>query len=255
MTAFEPISRTISFIEDSLRTTISVADMAEVAAYSLYHFCRVFGKFTRHTPYDYLMRRRMTLAAQDVVLTERKIVDIAMDYQFESHEGFTRAFQRIMGAAPTQARRQRSIMATRRLTRLTDAHLHYLQQQKGMIPTFTMLPNFSSGRVAFWARFDGKGCPCNNLSLQPGEIAQITIPPTWPALDDSGVASSVGTDGEYARFSLTEKMADLPLALDWILHAWLFYAPYQLRQSEVLIQREEPGHLHLYVPVQRDQEH
>lgn len=255
MTALEPISRTITFIEDNLRSPITVADMAGVAAYSLYHFCRVFGKFTRHTPYDYLMRRRMTLAAQDVLLTERKIVDIAMDYQFESHEGFTRAFQRIMGAAPMQARRQQSIAATRRQPRLTDAHLHYLQQQQGMNPEYTTLPAFTDGQITFQARFDRRGCPCNNLSLHPGEIAQITIPRTWPIMDDPDENGSVSTIREFVSFGLTEMMADLTLALDWVLHAWLFYAPYRLRQSQVLIRREESSHLRLYVPVEKEHRH
>ena len=222
---------------------------AGVAAYSLYHFCRVFGKFTRHTPHDYLMRRRMTLAAQDLVLQGRKVVDIALDYQFESHEGFTRAFYRIMGVAPMEARRQHFVAAARRLPRLTDAHLHYLQEQKGLIPTLTTLPDFALEQIAIRGRIDGGGSPFNQLSLRQGEFAQIAIPLTWPYLDDPGLNDSVAIDDQYARFELTDTMGTPALALDWALHAWLFYSPYQLCRPEVLIRREESHQLHLYVPV------
>jgi len=69
MTAPDAILRAIDLVEERLHQSVTVAAMAEAAGYSLYHFCRVFSKYTRHTPYDYLMRRRMTLAATEVVMT------------------------------------------------------------------------------------------------------------------------------------------------------------------------------------------
>ena len=106
MTQLDAVNRTISFIEANLMKPVSVADMAAQASYSLYHFCRVFSKSTRHSPHDYLIRRRMTKAVDQVIHSDRKIIDIALDYQFESHEGvyprFWSCFQALTLSSPSR---------------------------------------------------------------------------------------------------------------------------------------------------------
>ena len=54
----------IEFIEAHLKDDISVADIAASVSFSLYHFSRTFSRVTRYSPYDYLMRRRLTEAAR-----------------------------------------------------------------------------------------------------------------------------------------------------------------------------------------------
>jgi hypothetical protein len=55
--------------------------------------------------------------------------------------------------------------------------------------------------------------------------------------------------GLYGCFTLTGRGEDLPLSLDWILHVWLFYAPYDLRLPHVLIRGECDNRVQLCVPV------
>lgn len=211
----------IDFIEAHLQESVTVAEMAESVSYSLYHFCRMFSKFTRHTPYDYLMRRRMTLAAREVIITGQKIVDIAFAYQFESHEGFTRAFQRMFGLSPMEARRQNRIPVLRSLPRLTDAHLRYLENYPDLTPVFLSPPQMDDlPRLAY-----------SSLNGATLDSCRITLPDAIP--EGSPM---------YARFTLD---ASLPrVALDWILHVWLFYAPYKFGAQEILLLPP-----HLYVPV------
>ena len=58
------IARAIDYIEAHLQEDISVADMAASVSYSLFHFCRMFNEATHQTPYDYMIRRRLTEAAR-----------------------------------------------------------------------------------------------------------------------------------------------------------------------------------------------
>ncbi len=95
------IHAAIQFIEDHLREPVTVADIAAAAGYSLYHFIRTFNQTVQHTPYDYLMRRRLSEAARELLGSERRVIDIALDYQFNNHETFTRAFGRVFGMPPT----------------------------------------------------------------------------------------------------------------------------------------------------------
>jgi len=54
----ERILAALGYIEQHLCEPIMVSDIARAAGYSLFHFIRTFNKIVRHTPYDYLMRRR-----------------------------------------------------------------------------------------------------------------------------------------------------------------------------------------------------
>ncbi|MBZ0306698.1 MAG: AraC family transcriptional regulator [Anaerolineae bacterium] len=218
----ETILRAIDLIESHLQESITVAEMAESVSYSLYHFCRMFSKFTRHTPYDYLMRRRMTLAAHQVITTQQKIVDIAFAYQFESHEGFTRAFQRMFGLCPTEARRQNRIPALRSLPRLSDAHLRYLEAHPDLTPVFlpVLPPAADLPRLAY-----------NRLNGAPANACLVMLPDAVPE-----------SSPMYARFTLDSSPPRV--ALDWILHVWLFYAPYEAGAQEILLLPPD-----LYVPV------
>ena len=104
----ESIYQAIQFIESSLENNLSVADIADEVSYSLFHFCRVFNKVAQHTPYDYLMRRRLSESAKALVESDRKIIDIAFQYQFNSHEGFSRAFssRRCLPCSPTSGEKR-----------------------------------------------------------------------------------------------------------------------------------------------------
>ncbi len=236
MSQLDAISGAISFIEEHLRSPIGVADVAEAASYSLYHFCRVFGRLTRLTPYEYLIRRRMTLAAEDVLADNYKIVDIAFRYQFESHEGFTRAFGRTFGICPSAARHQGYIPPLCCLPHLTREHLVCLQEQDGLIPVLTELQeinlisqylerdNIESGftpRGDDWVFIGLSNCRSQPLSIE---------------------------SGAYASFALPSMPHNLAPVLDWILHVWLFISEHEMRLPGLLLGRASDG-LALHVPV------
>ncbi len=140
----------------------------------------------------------------------------------------------MFGLAPADARRQGRVPAARLLPRLTDAHLVCLQRQNGLIPQIVSLPE--------------QACPRADLLPAPGGTARQAVPLAWPDVIHPYINGSLPA-GEYAQFTLVEPPDDLPLALDWILHTWLFYAPYDLRLPDVLLQGE--GALRVLVPVLR----
>jgi AraC family transcriptional regulator len=106
MKATEPaitsIFNAIEFVETNLTEEMTIADMADAVFYSLYHFCRMFNGIVHHTPYDYLMRRRLSKSARELIETDKKIIEIAFDYQFNSPETYARAFKRMFDMQPSQ---------------------------------------------------------------------------------------------------------------------------------------------------------
>jgi AraC-like DNA-binding protein len=100
------ILRTTSFVEANLSKALTIQDLADVACYSLFHFCRLFNSVAGMSPYDYIMRRRLSRAAVTVVDDrDKSVIEIAFDTGFKSPDGFTRAFRRMFGMTPTDVRR------------------------------------------------------------------------------------------------------------------------------------------------------
>lgn len=106
MDYYERTQKAIDFIEENLHKNISLMQIAEEACCSLAHLYRIFPAMVGNTVMEYVRNRRLSLAAHDLIKTEKKIIEIAFDCHFESHESFTRAFRRRYGINPSRYRRQ-----------------------------------------------------------------------------------------------------------------------------------------------------
>lgn len=201
----DAVLRAIRLVEHQLRAPVNVRDMAAEAGYSPYYFCALFSQWAGHSPYDYLMRRRMTEAGKELLQTDRRIVDTAMDYQFESHEGFTRAYRRMFGQPPRDSQQSGCLPYLSCLEPLTPEHLECLFQ----------VGRFSPREIIDWEAITGVPC-----------TVQVCFP-------DTAVPFQTEEPSNAAVFTIPE-CSDPALALDWILHTWLFYSPYHLHGADVV---------------------
>ena len=96
----QAVGRMQEYIDVHLTEPITMAQLARVAGYSPYHAAHLFKQETGLAPFDYI--RRMRLAGSAVTLSHGcgRILDVALDFVFDSHEGFTRAFSREFGMTP-----------------------------------------------------------------------------------------------------------------------------------------------------------
>lgn len=95
----EGVERMQNYIERNLTTTITLKQLAQVAGYSPWHATRIFKELTGKTPFEYIRALRLSRAAVKLRDEDVKILDVAFDYIFDSHEGFTRAFSKEFGIA------------------------------------------------------------------------------------------------------------------------------------------------------------
>jgi AraC family transcriptional regulator len=100
------ILRAVDCMERNLTAPVSIADIASEATYSPFHFLRLFKALTGETPGSYLRRRRLAEAAGELVRGRKRIIEIAVEYQFGSQEAFTRAFRSCFGVTPLAFRRK-----------------------------------------------------------------------------------------------------------------------------------------------------
>lgn len=104
MNWLDNMNRAVDYIEDTLKQKTDYAKIAQSACCSVYHFQRVFTFITGLTLSEYIRRRRMTLAAFELQNSAVKVIDLAMDYGYDSPEAFSRTFQSLHGITPTAAR-------------------------------------------------------------------------------------------------------------------------------------------------------
>ncbi len=95
------IEKCIDFIEEHIKEDITIEEIASHSGYSLYHFCRVFSLCMGMSVMEYIRGRRLSLAATEL-FKGRKIIDIALDYGFETHSGFSKAFRKAFGYSPSK---------------------------------------------------------------------------------------------------------------------------------------------------------
>jgi AraC-like DNA-binding protein len=104
--------------------------LAQEAGYSPWHSARIFKELTGKTPFEYIRALRLSRAAEKLRDNNMRIIDVAFDYVFDSHEGFTRAFSRQFGINPRDYTRNRPSL---RLFIPPSARDYYLEMQKGVM--------------------------------------------------------------------------------------------------------------------------
>ena len=117
-----------AYIEAHLGEPITMAALARAACYSQWHAARMFRDVTGKPPFEYIRMRRLSAAAQRLRETSSKVIDVAFDFVFDSHEGFTRAFARQFGMSPARFRRTDSPV---RLFLPPQLREWYTRRQKG----------------------------------------------------------------------------------------------------------------------------
>lgn len=110
------IQRAIDYIEAHLTEQIDFEAVAKEAYSSNFHFQRVFGILCGYTLGDYIRMRRLSLAAEEIQRTDDRIIDIALQYGYDTPESFSRAFTRFHGVTPTQARQGGNVKSFSRLS-------------------------------------------------------------------------------------------------------------------------------------------
>ena len=286
-----PLTRTVEYIEQHLNEKIMLKDLAKVSGYSAYHLIHIFTAATGGTIGGYIRKRRLAVAAEALLNTEKRVLDIALDSGFGSSEAFSRSFKSVYGLSPYAYRKRdeaRYIGFERRLDRIQLCH-----RACGITlqPRFVTLGEIHlagiRGRTAtqdtalpeLWSRWDrlcaGVSCLEGRRSFgvceTPAEAACLeadgsvhytefvgTESGPFPELPE-GVLAKTLPGGRYAVFTHTGPAAALAQTYDYIWGSWA------LTTGEVLDDREDfevydsrflgpecpDSQIDIYIPVRR----
>lgn len=99
------LNASIQYLEENLAGEIDYQRAAQIACCSVYHYQRMFAYLAGVPLAEYLRRRRMSLAAAELMGGNAKVVDVALKYGYSSPTAFNRTFQRVHGATPSAVQR------------------------------------------------------------------------------------------------------------------------------------------------------
>ena len=99
------IHQAIQYIEEHLREELTIREIAQQAALSPFYFQKGFAMLCGMTVGDYIRQRRLSAAGLEVLTTDRKIIDIALEFGYDSPDSFTKAFVRFHGLTPAALRK------------------------------------------------------------------------------------------------------------------------------------------------------
>jgi AraC-like DNA-binding protein len=104
------VSRALDYIEDNLCEPISPGHIAWLIGYTRTYFDQCFSAAIGESLASYLRKRRLSEAARQLITSKKTILEIALDYQYQSAEAFTRAFYKEFRFTPSAYRKRKHLV-------------------------------------------------------------------------------------------------------------------------------------------------
>lgn len=105
MNFLEQLNDSIAYLEANMDGEIEIEEAAKQTLTSKFHYQRLFHMVTGVTVAEYVRKRRLTLAAQELQQGRKKVLDVALRYGYQTPESFSKAFIKLHGITPSEAKR------------------------------------------------------------------------------------------------------------------------------------------------------
>lgn len=100
---YQRIAAAKIYIDENYHEQIDLDAISQQAFLSRFHFHRLFTQVYRHTPHQYLTRKRMD-KARDLLAENKPVAEVCNELGFESIGSFSTLFKKQIGYAPTYFR-------------------------------------------------------------------------------------------------------------------------------------------------------
>lgn len=107
MNNINSFNKIIKYIEENLSSEIDIGYLAKESGLSVYEFRRVFS-FAAGLPIgEYIRKRRMSRAAEDIINEDISVTELAGRYGYDVPSSFSRAFKEFHGGSPNEIKERR----------------------------------------------------------------------------------------------------------------------------------------------------
>ncbi len=257
------LNKVIDYIEDNLDGEISLDHLARLAGVNKDTLQRIFTFLTRFSIYDYIRRRRLSKAYEDLRDTDLKVLDIAIKYGYSSSAAFSHAFKKEFKLSPLQARKiRRKIKIFPKL--LFQGQVHPRNELEAEIIQFP-----AKTLYGFKVTCRDYGGELYKIRRLYDELRAKGYYEKWEAHDRYGIFYSdlehcyfVGTEikeqgldvfrlngGKYAAFHLDSRQQKQILKLEnWIYKQWLPVTNFKAGNN-INFELYRPGGVDLYFSI------
>ncbi len=111
----QSINNAIEYMEAHLLEDIHAEDVAGHVHISSFHFQRAFNLLTGMTIGEYMRKRKLSLAGEELTKEGAKVIDVAIKYGYESPESFSKAFFRFHKITPNQIKKGKELKSFNKL--------------------------------------------------------------------------------------------------------------------------------------------
>lgn len=168
----ELLMAALEYIEVHLCDEIKTENIAAACFCSKSTLEKSFRGVCNISVHDYIIRRRMMLAARKISQNPRMtILDIALEYGYSTHESFARAFEKIWNCKPSAFRREKFTELFPRLHEPLKKGEHYIMNRKH-VDISELYDLFQERKDCYFVLSDIKGMiPINEISHKAGDLA------------------------------------------------------------------------------------
>jgi DNA gyrase inhibitor GyrI/AraC-like DNA-binding protein len=153
MNYYERVQKALDYIESNLENKIDINIAAQEAFMSQSNFYRMFFALVGYSVKEYIRLRRISLAACEIRQSNTALIDIAVKYDFDSSDAFSRAFKRITGFLPSEYRKEKIKYYFERIN-IMDKYF-YIQDRELLdkYPDIKVLKEMEPIKVAYYCYF------------------------------------------------------------------------------------------------------
>lgn len=101
---YDNLNKMVRYIEDNLENDIYMDNLAKIVGISANSLQRIFTFISGISIAEYIKKRRLSKAFEEIKTTDIKIIDVALKYKYNSNISFNRAFKKVFGVTPTECR-------------------------------------------------------------------------------------------------------------------------------------------------------
>ena len=209
MDDFKPL---FDYVEKNIENKLELKELADFMGYSPYYISRKFMDLYGIPITGYVRIRKLQYSIKDL-LAGMKVIDVAMKYSFESHEGFTRSFKSLFGSSPKDIKNylqeydipEVELFANCKVKSMEEEKMSLCDDMHKMI--YAILGNSFEELVAGF-------CSKIEVSLLPENCLKIFDDGRGIKLDDDGVVHEEVLQNLFSGKPITKveyaQMGDLP---------------------------------------------
>lgn len=108
----EAIGEAVNYIESHIMEELTMYEVAAHVNISPFYFQKGFRILCGYTIAEYVRKRRMALAGEELITSDITVMELAMKYGYDSPDSFTKAFSRFHGNTPLTVRKDKTMIRT-----------------------------------------------------------------------------------------------------------------------------------------------